>query len=62
MLKNRSDDPINRRCGHNFPPLDCPYEHCDFKAWIECLIEIESATPSDLARFAQVAKTYTDKK
>jgi hypothetical protein len=27
-LPNAADDPRNFRCGHNFPPEECPYEHC----------------------------------
>jgi hypothetical protein len=27
-IQNEEDDPRNFRCGHNFEPTECPYEHC----------------------------------
>jgi hypothetical protein len=27
-IPNAADDRRNFRCGHNFAPAECPYEHC----------------------------------
>lgn len=33
-------DHAAERCGHNYPPRECPHEHCGYR---EALIELESA-------------------
>ena len=37
MITNRPDDSINYRCGHNFPPLKCPYTHCGYRLALQRL-------------------------
>lgn len=47
MIAN-PNDPRAERCGHNFPPQECPYEHCRLR-------ELEAST-RDLRDALKAAK------
>lgn len=46
IIHNSHDDPMAKRCGHNFEASECPYRYCGYKALLQ-IVGGEALNPHD---------------